>query len=101
VDGAPCWKLRLAAKGGDVRQLFLDAATFLEVKSLGRRVFGGNEIEFESTLADYRDVDGLKLPFAIDSGPKDAAQRQRIRFEKIELGVPIDDARFKMPARGR
>jgi hypothetical protein len=101
VDGVPCWKLRLTTKAGAVRTIFLDAATFLESKSVGRRVFGGNEIEFESTLADYRDVDGLKLPFTIAAGPLNAPERQRIRFERIELGVPIDDARFAMPAARR
>ncbi len=101
VDGVACWKLRLTTKAGAVRTIFLDGATFLETKSVGRRVFGGNEIEFESALSDYRDVDGLKLPFAISAGPLNASERQRIRFERIELDVPIDDARFAMPAVSR
>lgn len=92
------WRLRLVTKNGNRRTLFLDAASFLEVRIEGRRSIGGSAVEVESVLSDYRDVQGIKLPFRIESGPKGVPQRQRIQLEKAELGVVIDDARFRMPA---
>jgi hypothetical protein len=91
------WRLKLVTRNGNQRTIFLDAASFLEVRLEGRRSLGGSVVEVESTLADYRDVAGIKLPFRIESGPKGVPQRQRIQFEKAELDVPIDDARFRMP----
>lgn len=92
------FRLKLTTKNGNVRTIFLDAATHLEVRIQGKRNFGGEEVVIESSLGDYREVDGLKVPFRIESGPKGVPQRQRIAFDKLELGVAIDDARFRMPA---
>jgi hypothetical protein len=98
VDGAPAWKLTLTLKSGEQRTVYLDAKTSLEVRSEGVRQFQGNRVEFTSSMSDYREVDGLQVPFLIETGPKDAPQRQRLLFQTIEYGVPIDDARFQLPA---
>lgn len=100
VAGESAWKLELTLKGGELRYVYLDADSFLEVRSEGTRRFQGNQVEFESTLGDYREVSGLMVPFFVESGPSDAAQRQRLRFETIEYNVPIEDSRFGLPARG-
>lgn len=100
VDADPAWKLRLTLKSGAVRYVYLDAGSFLEVRTEGTREFQGSRVEFESRLGDYREVAGLRVPFLIESGPKDAPERQRLRFETIEYDVPIDDARFALPRSG-
>jgi hypothetical protein len=58
---------------------------------------GEREIEGESTLGDYRSVEGLMVAFSMESGQKGIPQRQRMQLSKIEVNVPIDDARFRMP----
>jgi hypothetical protein len=97
LGGAESWKLKLVTRNGNLRTIFLDAASYLEVRIEGKRSFGGGAVEVESALSDYRDVAGIKLPFRIESGPKGVPQRQRIVFDKIEIDVAIDDARFRMP----
>jgi len=37
----------------------------------------------------------------ITSRPKGTASGQTMTFERIELGVAIDDARFRMPAQSK
>jgi hypothetical protein len=37
------------------------------------------------------------LPHSVDAGAKGSPQRQKLVIEKIEINVPIDDTRFKMP----
>ncbi|HEY2171347.1 MAG TPA: hypothetical protein VGJ30_17100, partial [Candidatus Angelobacter sp.] len=73
--------------------------TFLGLKTSAKTMAHGTEIELESVLSDYKEVDGLKFPFSIEQhqiggdGPE-----QKITFKKIELNVPVDDSIFKMPA---
>lgn len=95
LDGAEAWKLELVLKSRELRHVYLDAATFLEVRVEGSRRFEGRTVAFRSNLGDYREVDGRRVPFSIESGPLDAPEPQRLRFERIEFGVEIDDARFR------
>jgi hypothetical protein len=97
VEGADAWKLKLTKKSGDVRYVYLEAESFLEIKSEGKRKMRGSEVETETTYGDYKEVAGLMMPHAMESGPKGVPQRQKMTAEKIEVNVPIDDARFKMP----
>jgi outer membrane lipoprotein-sorting protein len=98
VEGSPTYKLKVTLKNGVVRTLYIDTENFLDVKQEGKRTIRGTEMETESLLGDYKEVDGLMLPHSIDGGVKGNPQvRQKLVIEKIEINVPIDDARFKMP----
>jgi hypothetical protein len=99
VEGAEAHKLKITLKNGDVRYVFLDAEYFLEIRSEGKRTVRGSEVETETNFSDFKEVEGLVLPHAIEGGPKGSPQRQKITVEKVELNVEIDDARFAMPAK--
>jgi len=47
-------------------------------------------------FADYRDVDGIKLPFRITYAWLDG--RDSIVLSEIKTNVPVDDAKFSKPA---
>jgi len=98
VEGSPCYKLKLTLKNADVIYDYIDADSFLEVKQENKRVVNGTEREFEQTIGDYKAVEGLMFPYAIENGVKGSPQRQKIIVEKVELNVPIESARFTMPA---
>jgi hypothetical protein len=38
------------------------------------------------------------MPFAMEQGAKGMPQRQKMTFTKVELNVPMEESRFKMPA---
>lgn len=97
ADGVAAFKLRLTLKNGSVQTIFIDAASFLEIKDESTRSVRGTEIPTEQRIGDYRDVGGLKLPHRFENGIKGQPERQTIAIQKIELDVPIDDARFAMP----
>lgn len=98
VDGADAFKLQLTRKSGQAETYYLDAETFLIVKFTGKRVMRGTEVVGETLLGDYKEVGGLLLPFSRTSGVVGSDRRQAMAFDKIEIDVPIDDARFAMPA---
>jgi outer membrane lipoprotein-sorting protein len=98
VEGSPAYKLKLTRKSGNVENVYLDADSFLEVRSEAKRMIRGNEVETESTIGDYKTVDGLVVPFSAEEGAKGRPEKQKITFEKYEFNVPVDAAMFAMPA---
>jgi outer membrane lipoprotein-sorting protein len=98
VEGKPAQKLRLTTKSGDSRTYFFDATTFLLLKWEGVRKNDDQEIPVESFFRDYREVNGIKFAFAIDTDSPGSAQTQKLSIEKIELNIPLEEARFAKPA---
>jgi hypothetical protein len=59
----------------------------------------GQKVPVTLTFSDYRNVDGIELPFAIDEERESfPVQTIAIYTEKIELNVPVDEAAFTPPA---
>jgi photosynthetic reaction center cytochrome c subunit len=53
-----------------------------------------NQIDFE----DYRDVDGVKVPFTVKVLSVEPGLVSTRTYTEIKLNVAIDDSKFKMPA---
>ncbi len=76
-----------------------DAQTFLLLKWEGKRKGpDGSEFAVESFFRDYRELNGLKFAFELDSDRPGQPGEQKILVDKIELNPTIDDARFGKPA---
>lgn len=98
VEGSDAWKLKVTLKSGDVQHIFLDADSYLEIRSESKRTIRGSEVEVVSDIGDYKDIDGLLVPHSIQNSTKGQPQKQDIVIETVELNPALDDARFKMPA---
>jgi outer membrane lipoprotein-sorting protein len=99
VEGTDTYKIKVLLKNGNIRYFYLDADSYLDIKTEGKRTVRGTERESEQTIGDYKDVRGLMIPHSMEGGIKGQPQKQKITIEKIELDVPIDDSRFAMPAK--
>jgi outer membrane lipoprotein-sorting protein len=97
VKGKDAWRLKLTTKNGGVRYYFYDTDSFLLVKWEGKRKYAGQELPVQTYFSDYRDVNGLKFPFELDSGSSEADITQKITIEKVELNPQINDAEFTKP----
>jgi outer membrane lipoprotein-sorting protein len=98
VEDKDVWRVKLTTKNGDIRYYLFDASTYLLLKWEGKRRAEGKEFPIESYFRDYRDVDGLKFSFQIDSGSSATDLRQKLVIDKIELNTPIADSEFAKPA---
>jgi hypothetical protein len=98
ADGHDAYRLKVTLLTGDIAYYDLDATTYLPIHWEGARWINGKLSLFESSFADYRDVDGIKYPFLILTWMKGSTQKQKRTFAKIENNPPIDDSRFAMPA---
>jgi len=98
IEGTDAYKLKATLKNGDVQIIYIDADSFLEIKEETTRTVRGSEQVVESAIGDYKEVNGLMMPFAVDSGVKGSAEREKLTVTKYEINVATDDSIFKMPA---
>jgi hypothetical protein len=97
IDGKIVQKLKLTGKQGDVSYFYFDASTGLIMKWQGTRKVGDKELPWETYFRDFRDVDGLKYPFLVESAAVDSDQIQKIAATKIETNIPINETQFGKP----
>lgn len=98
VEGTSAYKLKVTKKSGNVEYDYLDAATFLEIRSSGKRKQAGQELEFQSTPSNYKAVNGVMMPYSL-SQKVNGSPMMELAIEKIEANTPIDDAIFQMPEK--
>jgi outer membrane lipoprotein-sorting protein len=97
VLNTPAYKLKLTNKNGDASFFYFDSSTALLLKWEGTRKIEGKDVPWESFFHDFREVNGLKYPFLIESDAPGTEQSQKITAEKIEVNIPIDDSLFGKP----
>ncbi len=98
VDGTEAHKLKVTLKNGDVRYTYLDPDYYLEIRVIDQTRIRGAQEESETDLGDYEQVDGVYLPFSIESGPKGGPKDSKVTIDKAEANVELDDALFHFPA---
>ena len=99
TEGTEAYKLKVTMANGDVRHHYLDSEYFITIKQDGKTTVQGNEVEFETILSDYKEVDGLMFPHSIESKPKGAPAGQVITIEQVEVGLDVDGDTFAMPEK--
>lgn len=109
VGTADAHKLTVTTKSGAVREIYLDANTFLESQMTGRmrlpaidpRTKEHRYNDVVLVFSDYRDVNGVKFPFAIDEERTGGGITQSFATytSTIEVNVPMDDALFEEPKK--
>ena len=100
IEGTPAFKLKVTKKNGDIDYTFLDAENFLEIKGQSKRMVRGQEVEVETSLGDYKEVDGVLYAYSIQQKPKGAqgAGGLAITIDKIETNPTLTADRFAKPA---
>ena len=98
VEGTAAYKLKVTKKGGSIEYQYLDAQTFLAIRSSGKRKQMGQEMEFESTPSNYKPVNGVMMPYSL-SQKVNGSPMMDLTVEKIEANTPIEDTIFQMPEK--
>ncbi len=98
VEGTPAYKLKVTKKNGDVVNVYIDAESYMIIKEAGKVNVRGQEIESETTFGDFKPVEGVIYPFAIESKPKGAPAGMAITVSKVEVNPSLEASRFAMPA---
>jgi hypothetical protein len=97
VEGTDAYKLRVTTANGEVKNYYMDTDYYVPIKIETKRTIRGAEREFEQSLGDYKEVNGVYFPFSFETGPKGSQNRSKVTWEKIEANVKMDDSRFAQP----
>lgn len=97
VQGTDVYKLKVTLKNGDVQYQYIDTEHFLPIKMDSSRMVNGTELNTETFVGDYKDVNGVMLPHSVEARVMGAIQK--VIVQKVEFNVPLDDSRFKAPAK--
>jgi len=109
VEDHDTYNLKVKLKDGRTTHVWVDAKTFLEAKVEGQpRRLDGKMHPVEVYYRDYRAVNGLQIPFVLEthvlpaeSGPAGAREphypAEKIAIEKIVVNPKLDAALFTKP----
>jgi hypothetical protein len=84
--------------GSELRQ-FIDAETYMPIKVVMKVDVPqlGQEIEQTTELLDFKEVDGVKLPFRMRATSN--IQNYTVTIDKVEHNVTVDEKLFSKPAQ--
>jgi hypothetical protein len=98
VDGQPAYKLKVTQKNGDVKHVWVDARSFLDVKIDGfPRRMDGKMREVFVYQRDFRKVEGVTIPFLLETAVAGYPDTHRVIIEKATVNPKVDDALFAKP----
>ena len=99
IEGSDAYKLKVTRPNGDVSFYYLDTEYYVPIRIDTQRMIRGAPQEFETSLGDYKQVNGVYLPFSSESGPKGSSStnRGKITYDKNESNVPLESLRVNRP----
>jgi len=112
VEDRDTYKLKLTLKNGEAIHVWIDAQTFLEAKIEGQpRRLDGADHPVEVYFRDYRAVNGLQIPFVLETRVLPVAQTamgfrdtpvpaERTIIDKVVVNPKLDDTLFSKPEIG-
>ncbi|MBI1425264.1 MAG: outer membrane lipoprotein-sorting protein [Gammaproteobacteria bacterium] len=99
VNGKNAYRLKVAMPGDHVRHVWIDARTFLDVQIDETRKLGGKPRAVITALNDYKEVNGLKIPFEMVTHVEGASHTppSKISVEKVTLNPRLGADVFAKP----
>ncbi len=99
MEGTEVYKLKLTRKDNKKELFFfLDVESGITIKSSAYRKRAGNEVLVETYYGDYKEVDGVMLPYQTES-KFDGQTGLTITVTSYKLNEKVDDAIFEIPVK--
>jgi hypothetical protein len=98
VEGRDAYKLKLTTRDGREQRVWIDRQSFLDVKveGLPRRMDGKLRTVWVYQR-DFRPVQGLMLPFVLETAVDGYRETHKLVIEKAAVNPKLDDALFGKP----
>ena len=96
VDDIETYKLKLTRPNGDVITSYIDSENYVILKTASKMKVQGVDTEAETIFSNYKYVDEILSPFAIETKMNGQTVMQMV-FDEITYNVEIDDSMFDMP----
>jgi len=95
IDGKPAWKVEMTPKEGKPETFYFDRDSGLLVRISAVFSTAMGEISTESSMSDFRTIDGILTPFTMTE--KAMSQNIVMKFKNIAYNVSIPNDRFEAP----
>ena len=98
LEGRGAYRLKLTLKNGEVRHLWIDAQSFLDVKIEGApRRWDGKMRTAVTYFRDYKSVDGLQIAHRLETRLEGVPGSESIYIDKVALNPVLSEERFARP----
>ena len=89
VNGKNCHHIKMTLASGKIVNFFIDAESNLISRTTDKRNMNGQEIDMQTDLADYKDVEGVKMAYSITQ------QYGTTYISSIKVNQAIPESAFK------
>lgn len=93
VNGKPAFKIMVSGDEGSPSYIFVDKESYLTVKTTATVIQMGQEMEVETFINEYTDINGVKFP-KVTASFVNGMEAGGMTFDKIEIDKPIEDSVF-------
>jgi hypothetical protein len=97
VNGHDAYVVEATPADGPPELMYFDVGSGLLVRAQGQAEGPNGTVTIDYTFDDYREVDGINIPFVIHQSMGDFAFT--IRLTEVKHNVPIEDAKFDKPTQ--
>jgi len=97
VDGSTTYKIKVTDKDKEVKFVYIDAITWLEVRTDMRINMMGQEADVEMIYSNYQDLGGVQVPMVMEMRSEGQAM-MTMTYSNPKVNVEIPDSRFAFPA---
>lgn len=96
VDDMETYVLKLTRPNGDIVTAYIDAENYILLKIKSKMKFQGVDTETETVFSNYKPVNEILNPFAIETKMNGETVMQ-MSFDEIVYDTEMPDSMFKMP----
>lgn len=84
------FKLKVTFKTGISTTYYIGQSDYRLNKTVSKRNINGEEVEFETTYTNYKQVDGFWFAFTATS-----SIQGETNYDKVEVNIPVDEKIFQ------
>ena len=96
VNDRDAYAVEATSPEGGTDKMYFDVQSGLVLRIVGQHHMPEGVTSFTEDLSDYREVDGIRLPFKVQQQSADSTYT--IEFKEVRQNVPIEDSAFAKPA---
>jgi outer membrane lipoprotein-sorting protein len=99
MEGTEVYKLKMTKTDEKVLYFYLDAETGIELKVSTYTKVRDKDTLVDTLMGDYKEVDGIMIPFSMEAKVAGTEQGQKIVFTSFKKNVTLEDSFFQMPPK--
>jgi len=98
VEGKDAYKLKVTQKSGDVKYIWIDSQSFLDVRVSGpQRRMDGKMRNVYVYQRDFKSVSGVMIPYTLETAVEGYRDTHKTVLESVVINPKLDDTLFTKP----